>query len=341
MRRYLVSIYVFVCFVLRAQDVHFSQFDLAPLTLNPAQAGVHHDIRAVGNYRDQWNSIGGFGYKTIGMGVDFSTLKKPGKAYWLGSGFSFYNDKAGVGQLSTLRTDISLSACIPSGKNIYSGGLQVGYCQKAVNTGDFSWDSQFNGFAFDASLPTMEYYNNPSFGFFSLSTGVNWYYSKTEHYMTSNDELKINMGAAAHHWNSPRQSFKDLTNENLSTKLVLYGNYSVGIHNKDLCILPSWYFSIQGPSRELIVGNLFKYIITEASHFTHIKKACAISAGATYRVRDALLLQTLFEYDRYAFGVAYDLTTSRLKTASRSFGGLEINFRFNTSGVSGPSKSRI
>lgn len=324
-----------------AQDLHFSQFDLAPLVLNPAQAGVHHDFRGVANYRDQWSSVGGNGFKTIGVSSDFSLLKEAGRPFWMGSGISVYNDKAGVGQLSTLRADLSFAACVPSGKNVYSGGLQLGYSQKSVYMGDFSWDSQFNGFVYDAALPTMEYYNNPSFGFFTMGAGANWYYSRTEHYMTSNDELKANMGFSIQHFNSPRQSFKDLTNENLFTKWMFYGNYSVGLHGKSICFLPSYYFYFQGPSRAWMIGNLVKYIVTEASHFTHIKKACAIAVGGSYRSGDALMLQSLFEYDRYAIGFAYDMTTSRLKTANNTFGGFELNFRFNTSRAPGASKSRI
>ena len=37
-----------------AQDIHFSQFYMSPLTLNPATAGAYKDINVTTNYRDQW-----------------------------------------------------------------------------------------------------------------------------------------------------------------------------------------------------------------------------------------------------------------------------------------------
>ncbi|MBK7037948.1 MAG: type IX secretion system membrane protein PorP/SprF [Bacteroidetes bacterium] len=44
--------------VLRAQDVHFSQYNAAPLALNPALTGVNScDWRAGLTYRNQWNSV--------------------------------------------------------------------------------------------------------------------------------------------------------------------------------------------------------------------------------------------------------------------------------------------
>jgi type IX secretion system PorP/SprF family membrane protein len=325
--------------IVSAQDIHFSQFNFAPLMLNPAQAGVQSDVRALANYRNQWSSIG-LGYKTMGTAFDIAVLKKPGAPAWMGVGASIYNDKAGDGNLSTLIANASLSAVIPSDKHTFSAGIQAGYNQKSVNAIDLQWDSQFDGYQFNPAMSNQEYFTNPSFNFFSLGGGVNWYYSKTEHYMTANDELKINMGISAYHFNGPKQSFKNLTGEKLYSKIVIYGNYSIGLHSTRLCFLPSYIVFIQGPSTQINVGNLFKYIITEASHFTHIKKACAISFGGFLRVGDAFVAQTVFEYDRYAIGFAYDMNMSKLKVASKSFGGFEVNFRFHT-WKGGLSKSRV
>lgn len=341
MKRLSIGITVFLLCVLNAnaQDVHFSQYNFAPLSLNPANAGVQSDIRANANYRSQWSSIG-YGYNTIGLSCDMSAFKSSSRPAWMGIGINVLNDKAGVGLLSTLMSNLSLSAVVASGKSSYSAGLQFGYSQKSVNSGNFSWDSQFDGFKYNPALPDLEYYNNQNFHFVTMGGGFNWYYSKTEHYMTSNDELKANMGIAAYHFNGPRQSFTDLTDEKLFTKLVFYGNYSIGVHGKKFCFLPSYYVAVQGPQKEIMVGNLFKFIITEASHFTHIKKACALSLGGFLRVKDAWVAQMLFEYDRYALGVAYDMNTSRLSNATKSFGAYEVTFRFHTF-RSGSGQSRI
>ena len=313
-----------------AQDIHFSNFNFSPVGLNPAQAGVQSDLRAVANYRDQWSCLGGNGFKTINVAADLNALRIQGKPAWLGTGISITNDQAGVGLLNTLQADLAMSGCVRDDKNVYSGGLLFSYQQKSLNMGNYSWDSQFDGFNYNPTLPNMEYYTNTSFNYFSVGAGANWYYSKTEHYMTSNDELKVNMGISFFHFNKPRQSFKDLTNENLFPKIIAHGNYSIGIHNKKLCLLPSFLIAFQGPSREFVVGNLFKFILTEASHFTHIKKAFALSVGGSYRSGDAFIAQFMMEYDRYALGVSYDMTVSQLRTASRSYGGLELNFRFHT-----------
>jgi len=42
----------------QAQDIHFSQFYMSPLNLNPALTGVmNSQVRVVGNYRNQWASV--------------------------------------------------------------------------------------------------------------------------------------------------------------------------------------------------------------------------------------------------------------------------------------------
>ncbi len=43
---------------LNSQDIHFSQFYMSPLNLNPAMTGVMNgNIRLTGNYRNQWASV--------------------------------------------------------------------------------------------------------------------------------------------------------------------------------------------------------------------------------------------------------------------------------------------
>ena len=44
--------------VLKAQDIHFSQYFNSPLSLNPAQTGnFDGNWRIVGNTRDQWRAL--------------------------------------------------------------------------------------------------------------------------------------------------------------------------------------------------------------------------------------------------------------------------------------------
>jgi hypothetical protein len=114
-------------------------------------------------------------------------------------------------------------------------------------------------------------------------------------------------------------------------KYALHGNFDIGIKNTGIAIVPSALYMRQGPSQEINIGSLFKYIIQDQSVYTGIKKPCAIAIGAYYSVGDAIIPTLQFQYDMYAICVSYDLNTSQLTGASKAKGGLEFSLRFNTS----------
>ena len=44
--------------ILRAQDLQFSQYQSAPMHLNPAMAGMMHDLGVISvHYRSQWQPV--------------------------------------------------------------------------------------------------------------------------------------------------------------------------------------------------------------------------------------------------------------------------------------------
>ncbi|HNM24595.1 MAG TPA: type IX secretion system membrane protein PorP/SprF, partial [Saprospiraceae bacterium] len=53
-----LSCAIVLAVAVQAQDIHFSQFYMSPLNLNPAMTGVMNcNHRIVANYRNQWSSI--------------------------------------------------------------------------------------------------------------------------------------------------------------------------------------------------------------------------------------------------------------------------------------------
>src|SRR3990172_9407074 len=100
---------------LNAQDIHFSQFNQSPLTLNPALAGTTVWIRAGLQYRTQWKAVHSENspntYSTIGAGFDIKSkrrwikVKNATETYrqsgenGFGWGVNVFNDRAGDGQM--------------------------------------------------------------------------------------------------------------------------------------------------------------------------------------------------------------------------------------------------
>ena len=69
------KVYIAVAFCLLtnflvAQDIHFSQFNMSPVNLNPAFTGFFDgDYRGVANYRSQWSSVP-VSYSTVSLQAD-------------------------------------------------------------------------------------------------------------------------------------------------------------------------------------------------------------------------------------------------------------------------------
>ena len=90
-----VSVLVLGAMSLNAQDIHFSQFYLSPLNLNPAMTGVMNcNVRLVANYRNQWASVlKSNAFNTYS--VSYDQRVPVGRYDYFGIGGSFWGDKAG------------------------------------------------------------------------------------------------------------------------------------------------------------------------------------------------------------------------------------------------------
>ena len=83
--------------VVHAQDVHFSQTDVSPLTLNPALAGANASFQGIAMYRGQYGSFAS-PFQTFFASIDgrlTAALKNSNGV--LGAGLVFFNDRMGDG----------------------------------------------------------------------------------------------------------------------------------------------------------------------------------------------------------------------------------------------------
>ena len=90
-----------------AQDIHFSQFYMSPLNLNPALTGVMNcNHRVVANYRNQWASVlKANAFSTYSVSYDQRVAI--GRYDYFGFGGVFWGDRAGELDFSTLQGRLS------------------------------------------------------------------------------------------------------------------------------------------------------------------------------------------------------------------------------------------
>ena len=328
---------------MQAQDIHHSMFNETPVLLNPARAGVPFEARAILNYKSQWSSVAE-PYKTIAFSGDMALFKKKQKKAYMGVGLTFYNDKAGDVGMKTTQVGLSVSGILQANDNSkISAGIMTGFVQRGIGTGNQQWGEQYDGTTWNGTLPTGESNTLQNHSFLDLGVGVNYYYGKGEKYMTANDGVKINIGAALFHPHAPQYSYYMDATEKIYPKLVVHGWASIGTGNSNLCIEPSFVYYRQGSQQELTPGVNFKYIIQEGSKYTGRKKPSAFSLGTYLRAKDAFIATTMFEFSSYACGFSYDVNVSSLNKVSQMRGGFEVFLRFvfpNPFGGTG-SKSMI
>lgn len=317
--------------LLFSQDIHFSQFNMSPLTLNPAMAGVNYNIQALVNYKDQWRGVA-VPYKTFAASFDARINKKPYRDNFWAGGINVFNDRAGDAKMGI--SQVNLTAAYHLGIAQYQTlgiGLQAGLAQRSMNFTALKWASQYdadNGY--NPNLPSNEPETISSYSYGDVGAGIVWSYNNTSGlpHVEDNHDLRATFGAAVYHARQ-QNSFYKTSKEQLYPKYVLHGNALISMpNNHNIAVLPGFVFLSQGPASEFNFGSMIRYNIQQESKYTGIKKSAAIYLGLYCRPKDALTPMFLLERSPYSIGISYDVNISKLVAASHARGGLEISLRY-------------
>lgn len=313
----------------KGQDIHFSQFYMAPLAQNPALAGYNHDYQAILNYKTQWQSVPS-PYKTMAANFDMRLgKKKPNKSFWA-AGVNVYSDKAGDGQMATTQANLSVVYHVRLSRYSTLGtGLQAGFQQRSISAGALQWGSQYDGSKYNPTMMSGEVNGMVMKSFADLGGGLLWNYNNTsgERNVTDNHDLKAHLGISAFHVNQPGYSFYD-SKEKLNMKFVVHGGALISKKNSNVAYNPGFMYYRQGNLQEIYAGGMIRYKLNQDSKYTGLQKGAALSLGGFMRAKDAFIATMLFEYSSYAIGFSYDVNTSQLRVASNMRGGFEISLRY-------------
>lgn len=313
-----------------AQDVHFTMFHAAPTVLNPGAAGLFNGtFRASTNFKTQWGSISN-PYQTYSFTADGNFFQNRGGTAYLGAAIAAYRDVAGTTKFGTTKINASLSGIINmDANNLVAVGLTGGWAQRSFSPGDLQWDEQFNGQSFDPNLPSNETYGFNSSTFIDFATGVMWQYGTSASTITSFDKFHAQAGIAYHHLARPKFDTYYGNTDKLYGKFVIHGDmhFSASSYSK-WAYRPRFSAFFQGPSREVNLGLMCRYLISEGSKYTGFNKGLAISAGGYYRVGDAISPSVELEIAGFTIGYSYDFTLSALRMANSGLGGSEFFIKF-------------
>lgn len=322
----------------QAQDIHFSQLSQTPLLLNPANAGLAHEVCAIINYKDQWRSVTTNPFKTFNVSADAALFSKPSGSR-MGLGLNFFSDKAGDANMATTTAQLHLSGVIPLNEDhLLSAGAYGGFGQSSLDYGQLYWDNQYIGGSLDVNAPSFEPAAVPNHNFLDIGAGLAWFYGTGHKTITSNDGRNVTAGFSVQHLNRPVYTFYGDNSQRLPLKMVAHGMGAIGLKNYSLVLEPGYIVFLQGGHREINAGMLVKYLVQEASHFTGRKKTSSIVVGGYYRFSDALNIVAGYEYHDFRIGFSYDVNLSSLTSASNSRGGMEVSLRWLVTEPFGRSK---
>ncbi len=294
---------------LNAQDIHFSQYNLSPLNLNPALTGEYNgDYRLIGNHRNQWSSVT-TPYSTFGFSIEKNNvLKKP-----ISIGLQINQDRAGDSKLNTFQINPSIyyKFKIDSSNLIY-GGAQIGFTKRNIDYNPLYFDAQYNGSIYDPTLPNQENFAINSRNYLNVNIGF-CYKRKI------NNKVELLSGVSIYNLNSAKQSYFNDNLIRLDPRITIHSRLKWN-YSKNLIFNPSLMWLSQGKHKELIIGANSEFIF---ENFMQTYRSAYV--GISYRNKDALYINGGYKYNNWQLGLSYDLNTSKLVPASIYRGGFEIS----------------
>lgn len=331
LKTYLTSVLVILTITISAQDIHYSQFEAAPLALNPGYAGMGKGYnRANLIYRTQYPGLGNV-YSSPYVSMDFPILNESmrNKNGLLGVGLSFFNDVAGDSKMSTMHAALTLSGIVTIDRQQrVSLGIQSGYMQKSFDVSNIQWDNQFNGFQYDPTLPSGENNFAEKTGFFDLSAGAAYKYFSSATNLYNIERAAFDGGVAFFHLTRGKQEFFQGIQDRLYGRLVASGRALFTMQDRPFGFIPSVLWQKQGPLTETIIGGGINYYIKADTKYTGFVKQAYLGLDLKYRINDSFIAGIRAKFNDFEIGLSYDYTTSTLGPRINGVGGFEISLRF-------------
>ncbi len=298
-----------------AQDLHFSQYFNIPMLVNPANTGFNpdYDFRIGGNYRTQFGSVGGNAYKTMSVWGDTKLFTNRFENGWVGVGGSLLKDASGAGNLAATSGYASVAYHQMIGYNsLLSGGFGLGFMSKSVDVSKFTFDNQWNGRFFDATIPSNEPFLYSQTSYLDLQMGLNYSYFASEN-------MYFNAGVSIMHINTPRESFFDpsVSDGRISRRYTAFVNSNIKIQDTWI-VNPNIYVSRMGGNWETVVGF-------NANRDLGGNGLNQLIVGLYYRSQDALIPMIGYQVNDMRITVNYDATISGLGALNGTKGAYEIS----------------
>lgn len=308
-----------------AQDIHFTQFYMSPMTLNPAMVGKFEGtVRIGGIYRDQWASVIKEQFQTPSVWVDAPIIRGFRRRDWVGVGFMAYSDKVGVGGLSHTAGKIGAAyhfALDKKGNTYISLGGHYGGEQRKADGNKYQFqdgleNSPAGGYNPGNSIDNGRIMGNAKYN--DIDGGL---------VLTSrlNKTMDFNIGFSMYHIAEPDYSLLGAAggggtgsagSAKLPRRSMFHGQFNVALNDK-FTLTPQFLYQTMSGADEIVVQAMSGYLLNPEKDIT-------LKFGLGYRLSDAINALVGMQYKSLNVGIAYDINTSDLNSISNYRGGFEI-----------------
>jgi type IX secretion system PorP/SprF family membrane protein len=296
------------------EDFHLSQYETAPLYLNPGQTGMFGgekgDYRIATNYRSQWGALGMKPFTTAYISYDMPIRKSGGK--W-GAGGYLINNNAGPGRFNTLNVMGSGAYNIIDGSNEHylTTGVQLGILYKSFNPSAYTFDVQYSQSTgtFDTGIDDQENFAKTSLVKLDANIGV--FYK----YIGKGKKYHPTAGFSDYNVTKPNESFTAYKSP-LAMRFVGHAacDFDIG---EDFQLRPKVLYMNQASATELNMGALLFYNIKNSTLDALI--------GCDYRLKDGIVAHIGFRQGGHYFRFSYDINTSYLNNYTGGRGAWEFS----------------
>lgn len=324
----LLNLLLAVCLVgicsadLKAQDIHFSMYDFAPIYLNPALTGAYEgSFRIGGIYRDQWNGLksniplagGGTrpvtGFKTPDVYLDAPLFRGFGKADWVGLGANFFYDMAGTANLTKMDVKLALAyhLALSKSRRVYlSIAPSVGYVQNRLDASALVMEDGTDAILVNGANTKSNYID---MGAGLLLNAI------------LNSKMNFNLGFSANHILEPTDNFLNETAK-VPRRYTAHGTFNIDVAPR-ITLSPTAMYNLQAKTSELNTQLLAGFHLNQ-------QKDVTLVAGAGYRFGEAgnVIARLGFNYKQFKIGAAYDIVTGGLTGAGGRKDAFELGVMY-------------
>lgn len=314
----------------QAQDPRLAQPQAVPVLLSPGAAGMGDGLRAALLHRLRPGPPAPFSASVLAYDAPAGDARKRAeKRSGFGYGFHAIDERAGAPRLRSTQVSAALARQVRlGGSAALSGGVQLGLLQRFADLGDAAWASQYNGFAYDAALPSGEGFALRPRTVADAAAGLCFRMSRAGNAREGRARLELETGLAGHHLSRPRISQDAEHGERLARRWTAYGRAVLSDAQDRRRVEPAAVVSYQAQRLIAQGGASVHARLSAPRGFTGPDREWSAGLGAHARSDGSGMASAHLRWGEFSLGIAYELafTAARRNQIGAGAGELVLGY---------------